>query len=443
MNRDDFLAEFGSRTAAYIEAAELDDRPVAVVVGEEAHSPVGHLLATSLVNQLARAHRRLILVGDLDRELLCREPFRFTDLRAATVGLAEAINPYVEVEAIPATPSDGILMTIALGARAEEADLQVGCDGWCARFGEEVGIIDRPESRWGAALASGHAAAAAFQLMRGRRFELEGSFSLWDGGGAGEGQGPTSLGPLDLGRVLQVGAGAAGAALDYWLYVTGTSFPNWLLVDGDLVDVSNLNRQLLYLARHAGYPDGPAVPKARAAAELLGAESSPDWWGEDSDVVNGEYDLVLALANERGVRSALQLRQPPVLLHATTSPNWQAQSHRHIRGRDDCISCRLPTEAPVTECAVGEVSEEPGVDAALPFLSATAGLLLARDLVSLSIGQLADSEMNFSALDFGGDTPVAQPLRHSCREGCSTWLPSDVRQRLWADTRYAALDPAD
>jgi ThiF family len=439
VNREEFLAEFGSRTAAYVDGAELDRRAVVVEVDEAAHTASGHLLLASLLNQLARAHRRIVLVGDLDRALLAPDPFGHRDLRGATIGLAREINPYIEIEESPRAPADP-LVRIVIGGRREGA-LCVGCEGWCGTFGSGQ-IVEGPASGWGAALAASLTAAACFVRMCGRPFELSGSYSLWAGGGAGTEQGPAP-GRIDLGRVLQVGAGAVGAALDYWLFVLGaTDFEDWLVVDGDLVDASNLNRQLLYRAIDAGHPGGTAASKSKVTGRLIGSSSQEGYWGEDPASVEASYDAILALANERGVRSALQLRQPPILLHATTSANWQAQCHRHIRGVDDCILCRLPGQAAELTCSTGEVVPRSGVDAALPFLSASAGLLLAVELFRLSEGLIADSPVNFTALHFGGSGPVAQKVRYLCGGTCRTWLAPARRRSIAADTRFAHLDPA-
>ena len=122
--------------------------------------------------------------------------------------------------------------------------------------------------------------------------------------------------------MLQVEAGAVGCALGLALALIGVDGP-WVVVDGDLVDVSNLNRQLLFLARDAGTFAEPARNKAETFAGVLrgGFQASPYWYGDDASVQDETYDVVLALANEDGVRASLQSRHPTVLLHATTSPN--------------------------------------------------------------------------------------------------------------------------
>jgi molybdopterin/thiamine biosynthesis adenylyltransferase len=219
--------------------------------------------------------------------------------------------------------------------------------------------------------------------------------------------------------------------------------PGWHIVDGDEVDVSNLNRQLIFLAAHAGYPQAPPVKKAEAAASALGAQYSTNWYGSEVDVVEDAYDVVLALANEHGARSLLQARQPTVLLHATTSTTFGAQFHRHISGIDDCIECRLPPAILDLGCGGGtvQVGGRP-VDAAIGHLSAAAGLLLLAGLVRLQLGQLANLSENKVDLTLEGVTPYVQVAQvPACQTDCHMRLPPSGRSALAADERFAALDP--
>ncbi|HLX35648.1 MAG TPA: hypothetical protein VKR30_10465 [Candidatus Limnocylindrales bacterium] len=133
-----------------------------------------------------------------------------------------------------------------------------------------------------------------------------------------------------------------------------------------------------------------------------------------------------------------------MLLHATTSSSWEAQFHRHIAGRDDCINCRLPAELPAFSCATAPVTNDGGasVDAAVPALSATAGLMLNAALVRLSHGELADGRQNYTSIDLGGPVPVGPQRRiWDCTDGCSSRQPPSTRALLEAGSRYLDLDP--
>lgn len=442
MTREQFEHEFHSRTLAYQPAFRADPRPVVVFVGRDANSRAGHTLLVGLVNQLARAHQHIVIAGATDEQLQCRALFGLTTVADSTLGLARAINPFIPVSA--EAPTGEPLVTIAVGQAAERVDLRVGCSGWCATFGHDARIGSDPRSMLGAMLASCITATYAFHRLLGDAPLPAASYSLWNYGAAGEQQGPDFAGPLDVGRVLQVGAGGVGAALDYWAALLGVTGA-WSICDADDVDVSNLNRQLSFLASDAGFPDQPAHNKAEATAGLLGevASASPHWYTEDPAISEGRYDVVLALANDRGVRSVLQARQPPVLLHATTSANWEAQFHRHVAGRDDCINCRIPpTGGPPLRCAETEVDAGTSTDAALPFLSGAAGLLLLSGLIRLQLGELTGARPNFMSLNLKTAAAQAQHLYRPCIDGCAFWATPAVRRHAGRQTRYAALDPA-
>jgi len=441
MNQIDFESEFSSRTLAFHPEFRDDDRPIVVVLDNSAQSPVGHALLVSLANQLARAHRRLVFVGDFEQPLLCADHFALGALGDACAGLATRINPFMRADLQPSRPSAEALLTIGIGTVG--CDLNIGCDGWVAHFDPGARVDPSATSFLGAFLASVMAASTAFHRLRGDPQLPTGDYSLWAYGARSDAQGPTFGGPLDVGDALQVGAGAVGSALDYWAYFHGL-IGRWCVADGDGVDVSNLNRQLMFLASDAGFPNGVCSNKADLVAERLGSPfvPSPHWYGDDSDVVAGRYDVVLPLANERGVRALLQARAQTVLLHGTTSSNWQAQAHRHVAGRDGCVTCRMPTTDPTFVCATGKVGRIVRADASLPFLSAMAGLLLFSDLIRLQSGNLLDANANYRAIEMSSPLPSAQASELRCEGVCRSWMAPPQRLARTQGARFAALDGA-
>jgi hypothetical protein len=91
----------------------------------------------------------------------------------------------------------------------------------------------------------------------------------------------TARGPIDVGDVLSVGAGAATTALLYWAREFG--FPSgWDIVDGDIAKPHNSNRCLTITAADAGWPNGEptATPlsKATTAARAIGARAQLQWY---------------------------------------------------------------------------------------------------------------------------------------------------------------------
>lgn len=437
MDREEFLEQFSSRTLAYHPEFRADDRPVVVLVGPDAHTPAGHLLLVSLFNLLARAHTHIVLVGELGGQLLCVDHFGLQTLESASVGVARAINPFIKV--VNGQPPRQSIITLGIGT---PGDITLGCTGWTANLASDAKLDHAREGLLGASLAACLGASTAFHAAIGATQLPGGDFSLWHYGANSDAQGPDVPPAIDVGRVLQVGAGAVGCALDYWLMAISW-LGSWTIADGDLVDVSNLNRQVLFLAKDAGFDRPTQGNKARIVAGRMGSRAtpSPKWYGDDSAVVQRQYDLVLALANERNVRPALQARAQTVLLHATTTPNWAAIAHRHVAGVDDCIACRLPGEDPPSfRCSTAAVGIEQPIDASLPFLSALAGLLLLRDVIALQTGRLMESRANFSSLDLREPYPFVSRYRWVCRETCRARMPAGPRLALTEDTRFGNLD---
>lgn len=444
-----FERELHSRTLAYLPGFADDGRPVEVVLGADAHCPAGHALASCLTNLLSRAHRRVHLVGDFDAVLLCRSPFGCSTIGEATIGTARAINPFVEVEisdSIRRAATQGESLIIGVG-HVPAAHLCLGTDGFVADLGPDARIVDRPASLWGALLASCLGANAAFHWAARRDVRVPvGRFSLWALGERDGSDGPRDPGPIDVGRVLQAGIGAVGCGLGLAVVIVGTN-AEWTIVDRDEIDVSNLNRQVLFLAQDAGWPMAPAAGKAPTAARRIalatGANIRPEahWYADSPASTQTTFDVILALANDGGVRSDLQARQPTVLLHATTSAHWQAQAHRHVAGRDDCIDCRIAPDAGRMRCSTGRVEETgPRMDAALPFLSMTAGLLVAAQMIRLQHGALLDRSANQTVIDLAGPEPGWLQAVRTCRGNCRVRLPRDTRQELDASSRWVVLD---
>lgn len=437
--RAKFEAQFHSRTLAYHPAFADDGRAVVIRFGESAHTAAGHALAHTLINLLARAHRRIVIVGDLDRPLLCASMFAPRTLHQATVGLARSINPYIEIDTGDPPSAGDTLVSFGIGNAGAQYDL--GANRWVAHVGEGT-ITDSPTSIVGASLAACFGSYIAFNARIGRGPIDKGSFSAWDYLTTPDAQGPELEGRLDVGRVLCVGAGAVASALAFFATLRGVK-RQWVVVDGDLVDVTNLNRQMAFIAADAGWPNSSPANKAEALATRLGtgAIPSPHWYNDDPSIRNDRYDVVLALANERGVRAALAQEQPTVLLHATTSPNWQAQLHRNVAGHDDCLTCRLPGDPPLLICSTAEIQTNgTSADAALPFMSATAGLMLLVALTRLQTGHLLDHPYNYFAIDFGGPSPHIQRHIETCRTSCRTRLDRPTRQRVDAASRWVQLD---
>lgn len=415
------------------------DQPVRVVVGSSvACSPAGQATVLALVNMLARIHRRLQLdVPHVD--LLRPSLVPAIRLDEAAASLAKAINPFIRLNGLESSP-----YAIGLGPDAPTGlPWYAGADGQLAMVDRQPLPFQQADSlSLGACLAACLAAAAILRQVLGhdQRPVHVSAWNLREGNSAA--RGPDLPGPVDVGNVLLVGAGGVGSCLAYWLREFGI-VGNWHVLDGDEAILHNTNRCLGLLVRDTGWPDGSPRNKAAAAAELFCAFPHLVWY-DGFDHNSFKPDLILPLANERDVRHAVACRGEPVILHATTSRTWEAQLHRHIPGRDDCITCRMPDPKSQVQLSCATVSlEEPGqpsTDAALPFLSATAGLLLLSGLYRLQLGHLAAEVHNFWAVCFHDLRRHSRPAIFTCQEGCAETLPVQVRRRIHAGRRWSHLD---
>lgn len=229
---------------------------------------------------------------------------------------------------------------------------------------------------------------------------------------------------IDVGRTLLGGVGAIGSAFVYLISlgpVTGTLG----LLDGDFVDVSNLNRSPIFTVAHAL----AGISKVEAAATFLKPasiqiERYAGWWNDVHPSVKRErWDCWISLTNERGVWSELPFHDPPTLLHATTTSGWGFGVGRHGSG-DDCTRCRMPQERKAFRgpCAVGALprprsAEEPP-RAALPFLSVAAAALLVGEFDRLRCGVATTDSPNQISADLlhGLSSPIA--VARTRTEGC-------------------------
>ncbi len=145
-------------------------------------------------------------------------------------------------------------------------------------------------------------------------------------------------------KVAVVGLGGLGSPISLYLAAAGVSLR---LVDWDLVELSNLNRQVLYSRADVGRP------KAYAAAERLGAlnpsvELEPFYRPVVGrlalEVVRG-VDLVLDAADNAAVREAINeacVEEGVPHTYAAVNRWFGAYAFFARPGEDPCLACLFP-----------------------------------------------------------------------------------------------------
>ena len=447
MDCSQFYSERDQRSRQYTGTDLMGvEKSIGVFAGHDViNTPSGQAMLLSLANLLTRAHRNITFVlPKAHQHLQINFPFNYLTVQDSLVNLCSSIDPCGNFRIVHEAPG-GLEITIALGEHV------TGSHTWYMGANRSVAYLSKspcifasnvPGTVRGAALASCLGANAIFRssLRLGTAERLLSAWNYRENEDADFG--PDDLKPINVGRVLMVGAGAVGSALAYWLHIMGFN-GKWTIMDRDDVELHNTNRGLLFLPYHAGWPKGPALKKADIVAECLNARSIPLWYDQASETKE-TYDVILSLANERDVRTRIAHRNAPVVLHATTGENWLSQLHRHVAGHDDCIRCRThDIRESAFECSTAPlpaVDNSESSDGALPFLSAASGLMLATALQRLDADTLLDERRNDWQWDFSSLYQMASGGIRRCQDGCSIWQPKHVRQKINEKTRWGKLD---
>ena len=225
----------------------------------------------------------------------------------------------------------------------------------------------------------------------------------------------------NIGRLLMVGAGSVGSSAAYCMRMVGMT-GDVTIIDNDVVKIENFNRSPIFGRQTTGLNKSEAV-MAHLADSGLRAIALPIWWNDyigQQDRLTLPFDVWLPLANDRGVRFSMQNNVPPVMVHASTTANWGVNHGRHLPGTDDCLADRFPNEvsADALVCAAGEaIDHEERIDAALPFCSLFAGLLVTAELLRLQLPNYPQVP-NFALFDWYTTLDTVQKWDKGPRSSC-------------------------
>jgi sulfur-carrier protein adenylyltransferase/sulfurtransferase len=248
---------------------------------------------------------------------------------------------------------------------------------------------------------------------------------------------------LKAARVLVVGAGGLGSPAALYLAAAGCGTLG--LLDFDRVDVSNLQRQVLF--------DTAAVarPKAEAGRERLAALNPEirivphvlELKAENVREVLDGYDLVLdgtdRLATRYLVNDACVLLGKPLVSAAIH--RFEGQLMTYVPERGPCYRCLFPdaADAPVPNCAeAGVLGVLPGV---IGTLQATEAIKLITGIGVPLIGRL----LTYDALEMRfGEFRVARRRDCAvCGVAPTITAPQDAAPRRAAAAGVRRLSPAD
>jgi hypothetical protein len=255
--------------------------------------------------------------------------------------------------------------------------------------------------------------------------------------------------PIDnnyhFGKILQVGCGAVGSSLDY-LFSLMKFNADLSIADFDSVEPPNCSSSLSFTAWDS--VTTPLTKKVDVCDRVLRtsgmiAKVFPDPFGAKI-YSEAKPDLILCLANEQAIWPAIQYNYPPLVYHATTTPNWGINFGRHIPIKEWCIVCRFGITdykfKPVCSTAVVKV-EEKKILGVLPFLSPGAAIITLAEILKLSLPgyPLNQNFFQFSFKNLSGAEFIGQKKerRPDC-EVCST-QSFDFYPKLLKGTKYFSL----
>lgn len=246
---------------------------------------------------------------------------------------------------------------------------------------------------------------------------------------------------LDIGKICQVGCGAVGSSFNYFLSLLNVSgFIH--LIDFDFIEVENLCSSLLFKANDAIEKRKKVHSCKHFLDKIEGIEVEPHESDYSEYIAESNYfenypDLILCFANERNIWSTIQHNQPPIVYHATTTPNWGINFGRHIPFKEWCIVCRFGTVnyeyTPVcSNVKISNESDEKEVFGVLPFLSPAGAILTLAELIKFKNYSNYPVNDNFTQFMFkvGAEFRSLQMEQKSSCPICSTQEIDDYSKNM-------------
>lgn len=153
---------------------------------------------------------------------------------------------------------------------------------------------------------------------------------------------------LKAASVLVAGAGGLGTVISLYLAAAGVG--RLRIIDCDVVDVSNLNRQILHWSRDVGRPKTTSVKEKLAALNpLIRIETDPGRITEESvgELAQGCNLIIDAIDNfpTRYLLNRTAVDQNVPFIHGAVR-GFFGQTTTVIPGKGPCLRCFFPTCPP-------------------------------------------------------------------------------------------------
>jgi hypothetical protein len=428
LRNQDWYLKRDDRTRRVDGVAGFEEFKVGIIVSDELGNDFQCQIMTWLMgNVLARWCRYITIQvpQDVKSELNLSKGDNFSDsIQRALLN----IDPYLalKIDQVDENAMDAVCVIGNHKGQFSKKAIWIDSDSWL------TGIGTYPRKKYHGRIKSENILGASFAACLGcaelfRRAttkeaieDQEVWYSLWDfkkSVSKSELRNPPYINNWEFGHAHQPGCGAVGSSFDYLLALT-----NWSgsidLIDFDAVTYSNCNRSLGFTAYQAVH----GIAKVDACAEILNfnpAIRSRKFLCDYSQYIGQcnflapPPDLIFCLANQGTIWADIQHNLPPIVVHATTTPNWGVNVGRHIPKKEWCILCRFSDEVKrlhsfTPECGKGtEVYENRATPilGVLPFLSPMAAILL---LAEMSKMALSNYPVNANFVDFSLMTSIGK-----------------------------------
>lgn len=397
-------------------------KTVAVIVGD-AESLSHQFMAISMANILSRWCRRItfFLSKNAQSSIPGNSNKKIFELISELLISADPYGDFHIKE--PAEFSTGSNYTIVIGETESLGKLDdyfwIDSDGWISGFGfgeSKNHLLEKTPScnPLGAVFSAASINSAIFSHYVGlsKPESFEKWISLFDFNATTNIESlknPTINSPINLGTIWQIGAGAVGSTFDFILSLLPTR-GSLQIIDYDKVSIPNTSSSLVFMANDAFNEVKKVITCGRAlinSQDLKVQVHDKDFsqFINEGNLKKAYPDCILCFANEKNIWSTIQNNEPPIVLHATTSPNWVVNFGRHIPFDEWCIACRFGIEEsqylPVCSTGISRIdSQEEEKLGILPFLSPVAAVLTLGELIKLSQFQDKGYPLNANFIQF-------------------------------------------
>lgn len=442
--REEFYARRDDRTAQLVDTADYQTAPVLITVADDlAASLAGQVMTLTACNITSRFNRNIdIVVSDVALKKPLHHPNYPTTLAARVQAEMAAADPFGTFR-LRDVPADDVAYeaTLAIGNAPTPTKPVIrvtGC-GWSVRIQRDAAIeefTDSSPNPIGPAAAACFGVGELFKTLIGRPAHQQPNAFSFDAftltpnpTGSLHTTDPPLPPSIDLGTVELAGVGSIGSALLYVLDMLPVQAV-LALIDHDIVEFENLNRSPIFTAVDADVGDRSKVgvgERYLTDHEELSVQAFPERYGATQAQDRLYPDIVLPEVDDDRAREDIQYSRPPLMLETTTN-GTAVNVRRQIPTQEACLLCHFPPEETsyTPACAMANVkpqgavdepeNEDDSGDAALPFVSCLAGVLLAGELVKTQYDDYPAVE-SFVEVETFTNFKVPMPRYEKQREG--------------------------